>query len=317
MPCFKTIPKKLEDNFSGSQACVKQTQNMESQMPNLKPIRDPKNKIEKKVFCIIGDERAYRSKSPGLFSAMMVRYGVDAAYVPFMVAPENLEAAVNSLKVLNIVGANVTIPYKEKVLPYLDVLSEGATIIGSINTIARDGESLKGYNTNAIGFMDTLKEKKFDAENKTAVVVGSGGAARAVVFILNWLKAKSIIITDPDDSKTKEIAQQIGGESHPLDEMVSGSKIAANIVVNATPASNADEFPGLKELVNQVNLQDCELMIDLNVGRAHSVWKEVAEKKEIPFIDGMLPLAHQAKRTLALWTGIQADPTEFIDVLKN
>jgi shikimate dehydrogenase len=290
---------------------------MESQMPNRKPIRDPKNKIEKKVFCIIGDERAYRSKSPGLFSAMMARYGVDAAYVPFMVAPENLEAAVNSLKVLNIVGANVTIPYKEKVLPYLDVLSEGATIIGSINTIARDGESLKGYNTNAIGFMDTLKEKEFDAENKTAVVVGSGGAARAVVFILNWLKAKSIVITDPDDSKTLEIAQQIGGESHPLDEMVSGNKVPANIVVNATPASNADEFPGLKELVNQVNLQDCELMIDLNVGRAQSVWKEVAEKKEIPFIDGMLPLAHQAKRTLALWTGIKADPTEFIDVLKN
>jgi shikimate dehydrogenase len=290
---------------------------MESQMPNRKPIRDPKTKIEKKVFCIIGDERAYRSKSPGLFSAMMERYGVDAVYVPFMVAPENIEAAVNSLKVLNIVGANVTIPYKEKVLPYLDVLSEGATIIGSINTIARDGESLKGYNTNAIGFMDTLKEKEFDAENKTAVVVGSGGAARAVVFILNWLKAKSIIITDPDETKTQDISNNIGGESHPLDDMVSGNKVPANIVVNATPASNADEFPGLKELVNQVNLQDCELLIDLNVGRAHSVWKEVAEKKGIPFIDGMLPLAHQAKRTFALWTGIKADPTEFIDVLKQ
>jgi len=286
-------------------------------MGHRKPIRDPKTKIEKKVFCIIGDERAYRSKSPGLFSAMMHRYNVDAAYVPFMVAPENLEAAIHSLKVLNIVGANVTIPYKEKVLPYLDVLSEGATIIGSINTIARDGESLKGYNTNAIGFMDTLKEKKFDAEGKTAIVVGSGGAARAVVFILNWLKAKSIIITDPDDSKTLDIAKNIGGESRPLDDMISGEQFPANIVVNATPASNADEFPGLKELINQVNLKDCELMIDLNVGRAHSVWKELAEKRDVPFIDGMLPLAHQAKRTLALWTGIQADPKEFIDVLES
>jgi len=282
-----------------------------------KPIRDPKTKIEKKVFCIIGDERAYRSKSPGLFSAMMKRYGVDAVYVPFMVAPENVEAAVNSLKVLNIVGANVTIPYKEKVLPYLDVLSEGATIIGSINTIARDGEALKGYNTNAIGFMDTLKEKKFDPEGKTAIVVGSGGAARAVVFILTWLKAKSVIITDPDDSKTKDIAEKIGGESIPLDNLISGENVPANIIVNATPASNADEFPGLGELVHQVNVQDCELMIDLNVGRAQSVWKEFADKKNVPFIDGMLPLAHQAKRTLALWTGIQADPKEFIDVLES
>jgi len=285
-------------------------------MAHRKPIRDPKTKIERKVFCIIGDERAYRSKAPEMFTAMLHRYDIDAAYVPFMVAPDNLEAAVNSLKVLNIVGANVTIPYKEKVMPFLDVLSEGATIIGSINTIARDGESLKGYNTNAIGFMDTLKEQNFDAEDKTAIVVGSGGAARAVVFMLNWLKAKSIIVVDIDDVKTQEIANRFASESLPLDDLVSGKPVYANIVVNATPASNADEFPGLEKLVNQVNLQGCELMIDLNVFREHSVWKEVATKKNILFIDGMLPLAHQAKRTFALWTGIQAEPKEFLDVLK-
>ena len=85
------------------------------------------------VYCIISDERAYRSKSPAIFSAVFKRAGINGAYVPFVVKPENLGQALQSLRVLNIAGANVTVPYKETVIPYLDVLSEGANIIGSIN----------------------------------------------------------------------------------------------------------------------------------------------------------------------------------------
>ena len=92
---------------------------------------------------------------------------------------------------LNVAGANVTTPYKEAMIPYLDELSEGATIIGSINTIVRKGNKLKGYNTNAIGFMDALKDAGLDARRQISPCFGTGGAARAVVFILNWVHAKS------------------------------------------------------------------------------------------------------------------------------
>ena len=112
--------------------------------------------------------------------------------MPFKVAPEQLGQALQSLRVLNIAGANITIPYKEAVIPYLDVLSEGANIIGAINTIVLNGDKLKGYNTNAIGFMDALSYAGYEVEDKSAMVFGTGGAARAVVFILNWLRTKTI-----------------------------------------------------------------------------------------------------------------------------
>ena len=89
-----------------------------------------------KVFCILSDERAFQAKSPEMFSTVLKRAGLNAVYVPFMVAPENLGKAVHSLRVLNIAGANVTVPYKEAVIPFMDILSEGANIIGAINTIA-------------------------------------------------------------------------------------------------------------------------------------------------------------------------------------
>jgi shikimate dehydrogenase len=94
---------------------------------------------------------------------------MQGVYVPFKVEPENLGRALQSLKVLNIAGANVTVPYKEKVLPFLDVLSEGANIIGAINTIVCNDGTLKGYNTNAIGFMDGLPALAFQARRTLAL----------------------------------------------------------------------------------------------------------------------------------------------------
>ncbi len=142
-----------------------------------------------KVFCILSDERVQGSKSPAMFSRVLRRIGMQGVYVPFKVDPKHVGQALQSLKILNIAGANVTVPYKEKVIPYLDVLSEGANIIGAVNTIVCNGDTLKGYNTNAIGFMDALNEAGFEVAGKSAVVFGTGGAAKAVVFMLNWLRA--------------------------------------------------------------------------------------------------------------------------------
>jgi len=139
-----------------------------------------------KVFCIISDERAHRLKSPAIFTTVLKDMGIKGSYVPFQVAPDDVGQALQSLRILNIAGANVTVPYKEAVIPHLDILSEGANIIGAINTIVRNGNELKGYNTNAIGFMDALNEVEFDAEGASALVFGTGGGGQGghVYFIL-------------------------------------------------------------------------------------------------------------------------------------
>ena len=105
-----------------------------------------------------------------MFSAILKRAGIKGTYVPFKVCPADVGQAIHSIRILNIAGANVTVPYKEAVIPYLDVLSEGARIIGAVNTIVRKGDVLKGYNTNAIGFMDALNHAGFNVAGKSAVV---------------------------------------------------------------------------------------------------------------------------------------------------
>jgi len=206
-----------------------------------------------KVFCIVSDERAFRSKSPAMFSAVIKRTGIKGVYVPFMVEPHNIGAAMQSLRVLNIAGANITVPYKEVVVPHLDILSEGANIIGSVNTIVRDGEKLKGYNTNAIGFMDALDHIGFDVAGKSALVFGSGGAAKAVVFIFNWLRAESIIVAGRNDEKTKTVAERIGGEARSLTSLMQET-LNADIIVNATSASSNEESPELSQVVENLQI---------------------------------------------------------------
>jgi len=271
--------------------------------------------VTMKIFCILGDERAFRTKSPAMFSAVFRRIGISAAYVPFKVFPDQVGAAMQSLKSLNIDGANVTIPYKSSVIPYINILSEGANIIGAVNTIIRNGEELKGYNTNAIGFMDTLEEKGFNVTNKSAIVFGSGGGARAVVFILNWLRAASIQISGRSALRVDDITRRIGGSATSLEIMVKQTP-AANIIVNTTPISSYDDSPEFAQFIEQQQFKECEMVIDLNYGRKNNIWHDKAEKLGVPFIDGFAPLAHSARRTLMLWTRIDVEPSEFLKALQ-
>ena len=269
-----------------------------------------------KVFCILSDQRAFRSKSPAMFSRVLRRIGISAVYAPFNVDPGNIGKAMQAMKVLNIDGATVTSPHKETVIPHMDILSEGANIIGAVNTIVRNNDSLKGYNTNAIGFMDTLEEKGFDVNGKTALVFGAGGAARAVVFILNWLRAERIIIAGRSQKSLATVAGAFRGETALLEDLA-GMPVSADILINATSVSSPDQSPALAELVQGLDLRNCELMVDLNYGYPDNFWQGLALSRGIPFIDGLTPLAHSARRTLLLWTRVDVEPGEFIQALQS
>jgi len=272
--------------------------------------RLPRFQPQPKVFCILGDERAYASRSPALFRAVFKRHGINGTYVPFKVAPEDLGQALQSLRILNIAGASVTVPYKEAVVPHLDVLSEGAQIIGAINTIVRVGDLLKGYNTNAIGFMDALLEAGFEVEGRTALVFGTGGGARAVAFIFNWLRTRRIIIVGRDPERTAHLADRYGAEARGIQDLSVGS-LAVDVVVNATSVSSAGEAPELEAGLRAMSLQGCQLVVDLNYDQSQSIWQALAQEHSARFMDGLVPLAHQARRTFALWTGLNLPHAEF------
>jgi shikimate dehydrogenase len=269
-----------------------------------------------KVYCIISDERALQSKSPLIFSRVLQRQGIKGTYVPFVVKPRDLGEAINSIRILHLAGASVTVPYKEAVLPMMDVLSEGANIIGAVNTVIRDGDRLKGYNTNAIGVMETLEEAGFEVDGKAALVFGTGGVARAVVFILNWLRASAIYVVGRRLEKTRSLTDALGGEPLELNALTERA-LPVDLVVNATSVSSPDESREMADLVRNLDLPGCQLVFDLNYGRPVNFWEEMARSRGSRFLDGLPALAHQARRAFALWTGLQVPPEEFIRALRE
>jgi shikimate dehydrogenase len=163
--------------------------------------------------------------------------------------------------------------------------------------------------------MDALSESGFDVEGKSALVFGTGGAAKAIVFILNWLRTTSIFVAGRSKNKTSEMVHRFGGEALHFDELADRT-LSANIVVNTTSVSSPDESPDMKALLDKLSIKNCELVVDLNYGRKENFWQDMARRIGVRFMDGLPSLAYQSRRTLALWTGIQVPPEEFIRALK-
>jgi shikimate dehydrogenase len=146
-----------------------------------------------KICALIGDPVEH-SMSPVMHNACYQKMGLDYVYVPFRVRPEYLAKAVDGFKALNVRGFNVTIPHKVTVIPLLDGLDPLAEKIGAVNTVVNTDGELRGFNTDAEGFLQSLLSKGFKPRGKKVVVVGAGGAARAVSYILAEKGARVTIV---------------------------------------------------------------------------------------------------------------------------
>ena len=122
--------------------------------------------------------------SPVMQNAAFDHMGLDCCYLPFSVPPDSLKQAVESIRALAFLGANLTIPHKEAVIPFLDHLDEEAAIIRAVNTIVNRDGKLTGYNTDGKGFMRSLDENLVSPAGKQVLIIGAGGSARAISYCL-------------------------------------------------------------------------------------------------------------------------------------
>jgi len=163
-----------------------------------------------KTLAIFGDPVGH-SISPPMQGAALRALGIDMVYLAFRVAPKDLGGAVEAIRALGIRGVNVTIPHKERVLEFLDDLDETARVLGAVNTIVNNNGVLKGYNTDAGGYIRSLKgETGFNPLGRRALVAGAGGAARAVVYGLAAGGARSIVITNRTIARAEALAEELG-----------------------------------------------------------------------------------------------------------
>jgi len=132
-----------------------------------------------KICGIIGDPVEH-TMSPVMHNAAFEKLGLDYLYVPFRVRKEELSKAVAGIRALNIRGFNVTLPHKVAIIPLLDGLDPLAEKIGAVNTVVNNDGDLRGYNTDASGFLQALLERGIEPRGKNAIVLGAGGASRAI-----------------------------------------------------------------------------------------------------------------------------------------
>lgn len=136
----------------------------------------------KKLYGVIGSPIQH-SMSPLIHNDAFLHLGIDAYYHAFHVAPKDLDVAVNGLKALGVSGFNVTIPHKKAIIPLLDEIEETALKIGAVNTVVNENGKWKGYNTDGPGYVAALKQVT-ETENKHILIIGAGGAARAIFYSL-------------------------------------------------------------------------------------------------------------------------------------
>lgn len=270
-----------------------------------------------RVFGILSDHRAFWSKSPLMHNAVLKRHGIEGIYLPFCVADARLADAVKGIRALNITGVNVTVPYKESVVPFLDCCSEEATAVGAVNTILNRDDKLIGENTDVGGFVDALESAGYHLTGKTALVIGTGGAAKAVLRGLKKMGANMILVTGRDAGKARKLAWQLDCLDVTFEQLRAHDDVSADLVVNATTISVPGEDPLMDDLAGKSHIVECEFVFDINYGREINLWQDFAETHGARFMDGISMLAHQAKRSFCLWTGVDASAEEFLEALKE
>lgn len=161
----------------------------------------------KKLYGVIGDPIAH-SMSPQMHNVLYSDNEIDAQYFPFHVSRADLQAAVNGLKALGVTGFNVTVPHKVAIIPFLDRIDPLAESIGAVNTVVNEDGQFVGYNTDGTGFVMGLTANLSNLEDKSILLIGSGGAARAIYFTLAKNGVKQLDICNRTIFKAEELIEQ-------------------------------------------------------------------------------------------------------------
>ncbi|MFC2031855.1 shikimate dehydrogenase [Chloroflexota bacterium] len=260
---------------------------------------------------VIGDPIEH-TMSPVMHNAAFRSKGLDYGYLPFRVKGEELGNAINGMKALNIRGLNVTIPHKVAVIPLLDELDPLAGKIGAVNTIVNNDGILKGYNTDATGFLQSLMERDIEPEGKDVVILGAGGVSRAISFILAGRGADLTVINrqlefDWAVDLAIRISQVFKKEVRALELNEENLKAAlekADILVNAT---SVGMIPNIDETPVPLGLLKPELTVyDVVYNPVKTRLTKEAEATGARTMNGLDMLVWQGALAFEMWTGLKA-----------
>jgi shikimate dehydrogenase len=265
-----------------------------------------------RLLGLIGDPVAH-SLSPAMHNAALAELGLDYAYLAFRVAREDLAAAVASVRALGLPGLNVTIPHKVAVMPLLDEIDSLAADIGAVNTIVNRDGRLKGYNTDAGGFLQALQEAGATARGKRVALLGAGGAARAVAFAvadmaaeltilnraceLDWAQDLARHLNETASREVKALVMDEANLTSVIDEadiLINATSVGMSPHIDATPVPQSLLRPGLTVFDIVYNPPETRLLREAAAAGCRT-------------IGGLAMLVAQGALSFELWTGLKPD----------
>jgi len=255
------------------------------------------------------------SRSPRLQNYWLARHKIDGAYVPLAVAPDRLEAAVRGLPALGFAGANVTIPHKEAVIPFLDAIDPVAARIGAVNTIVVQDGRLHGSNTDGFGFLENLKAgaPTWRADAGPAVVVGAGGAAKAVAWALMDAGVPALRIVNRTRARADRLALALGSTASVVDWSARAEALReAALVVNTTALGMTGQ-PALD--LDLTDLPAATVVNDIVYQPTETPLLAAARARGNLAVEGIGMLLHQAQPGFRAWFGV--DPAVDADLRQH
>lgn len=243
------------------------------------------------------------SLSPTFHNAAFRAAGIDATYRLADVLPENLAATIAALRATDMYGANVTVPYKQDVLPFLDALSDEAAALGAVNTIVNNEGKLVGLNTDVPGFAADIRARGIVVAGRPVILLGAGGAARAVIAALAGMAVGRLVIANRTTERASAIQRQYPAIATAMGityRDLSTTLPDTALLVNATSVGlHGDEIPIAAELLDL--LPPTAVVYDL-IYRPTALLR-AAQQRNMHAIDGLGMLIHQGALAWEAWTG--------------
>ena len=253
-----------------------------------------------KIFGIFGDPIKH-SLSPAMQNAALLALGETACYHAFRVSREDLRCALLGAKAMGFSGLNLTIPLKEKALQ-LDILEPDplASAIGAVNTISFTESGMVGYNTDGWGALRALYDAGVEIRGKMALIIGAGGAARAIAYTLQQEGAE-ISIANRSIKKAQELAAQVGACGFGLSDL---ERLVdrADIIINCTSVGMRVGDP---RLLRTGLLKSSQAAFDIIYNRETELLQDARATGAVA-VDGVMMLVHQGAKALEIWTGKKA-----------
>lgn len=270
-------------------------------------------------LCAVYGYPVKHSLSPVMHNAAFSFLGLNYIYLAFNVRPENLEAAMQAITALDFAGVNITIPHKEKVTPYLQQLDRTASLTGAVNTVVNTGGELTGYNTDGPGFLQSLEEDlNFSPHGRTVLMVGAGGAARAVGIQLGLAGAAVIGIINRREERARALAQSIERATTARAEVLPWPEDPAeregwldsfwreaDLVINCTPLGmqgSEDKAPPLPYHL----LKTGQFAYDIVYSPPETPFMTMFRQRGCRVANGIGMLLHQGALAFECWTGKKA-----------